>query len=325
MEKMDQIVQALKKSDHILIASHANPDGDAIGSVVALGLSLKRLNKNVTLYNESRIPAVYRFLPAVHLLRRRIEKTERYDAAVILDCGDVGRLGSIDFVESQAAVIINIDHHITNTRFGDLQIIDTQACATAEIVYRLISAMAIPIDKEVATALYTGILTDTGSFRFSNTNKAAFSICREMVQIGVDPYEIAQHVFGTYPLSRIKLLNLALDTIEISDHGKLSLMTVTQKMLDESGTRPEDLDGMINYARGIEDTKVTALIQELANGSKRPYPPKFHVSLRSNGVVDVAQMAAALGGGGHCNAAGFSIEASLEEVKEKLAELTEKI
>ena len=193
---MNSIIQQFNNSNKILVVTHAHPDGDAIGSLIAMGLCLDVLNKKTTLYNESPIPAVYRFLPAVNRVVRNI-KNENYDLAVILDCGNLKRIGMAVSAVRQIPITVNIDHHITNTRFGHLQLIDTSACATAEIVYRLIKQMDVPLDKAIATAIYTGILTDTGSFRFSNTNRAAFSICQEMVGLGVDPYIIAQHVYGT--------------------------------------------------------------------------------------------------------------------------------
>ncbi|MGD9232563.1 MAG: bifunctional oligoribonuclease/PAP phosphatase NrnA, partial [Desulfobacterales bacterium] len=301
---MNSIIQQFNSSNKILVVCHANPDGDAIGSLIALGLALETLNKKITLYCESPIPAVYRFLPAVHRVVKKIGRLN-FDAAVILDCGDLSRVGkAVSFVK-QIPVIVNIDHHVTNTGFGHLQLIDTSACATAEIVYRLIKQMGLSFDKPIATSIYTGILADTGSFRFSNTNKAAFSICQEMVEIGVDPYNIAQHVYGTYSLSRIKLLNLALDSIELSKNGKLSIMTLTKDMFDETHTQSEDVDGLINYAKRIEDVEVAALIQEQHNGKKRSKTPnRFHVSLRSDGAVDVAAIASLFGGGGHSSAAG---------------------
>ena len=322
---MDQIIRYLKNSNHILIATHTNPDGDAIGSLIAMGLCLDVLNKKTTLYNESPIPAVYRFLPAVNRVVRNI-KNENYDLAVILDCGNLKRIGMAVSAVRQIPITVNIDHHITNTRFGHLQLIDTSACATAEIVYRLIKQMDVPLDKAIATSIYTGILTDTGSFRFSNTNRAAFSICQEMVGLGVDPYNIAQHVYGAYSLGRIKLLNLALDSIEISDNGKLSIMTLTQDMFHETHTQAEDGDGLINYAKRIEDVKVAALIQENRNGKEKSKNfNRFDVSLRSDGTVDVASIAASFGGGGHFIAAGFSIETTLSDITSQMLKLAEKI
>jgi phosphoesterase RecJ-like protein len=319
---MDQIIHHLKNSRHALIASHTHPDGDAIGSLMALGLSLNALNHRTTLYNESPLPAVYRFLPAVDRVVRKIRK-ENFDVAVVLDCGDLDRVGKAASVIRRIPVIINIDHHVTNTGFGNYQLINTSACATAEIVYYLIKQMNVPINREIAISIYTGILTDTGSFRFSNTNKAAFTICSEMVDLGVEPYQIAQHVYGTYSLGRIKLLNLALDSIEISDNGRLSMMTLTRDMFDETRTQPEDVDGLINYAKRIEDVRVAALIQEQSNGKDNKFKPsnKYHVSLRSDGTVDVAQIASFFGGGGHSSAAGFNIETTLSEIKSEILKL----
>jgi bifunctional oligoribonuclease and PAP phosphatase NrnA len=321
---MDRIIQHLKNSHRILVASHANPDGDALGSLIAMGLSLKALDKSVTLYNESPVPAVYRFLPKIDLVEHRFGSADEYDTAVILDCGDLDRIGEAASAVSRVPLMINIDHHVTNTGFGHYQYIDTSASATAEILYRLIKKMGVPFNKDIATLIYTGILTDTGSFRFSNTNLAAFTICEEMVDIGVEPYNIAKYVYGTYSLGRLKLLNLALDSIELSKNGKLSMMTLKKHMFSETNTHPEDVDGMINYAKRIEDVKVAVLIQEDLNGADhRSHPSLYHVSLRSDGTVDVAKIAANLGGGGHFSAAGFSTESTLEELKSKLFHLAE--
>jgi phosphoesterase RecJ-like protein len=323
---MDQIINQIKKAQHILLTSHSDPDGDAVSSLLALGLALNHLDKKVTLYNASPIPAVYRFLPAVERIVRRIRKAETYDVALVLDCGDLSRVGQASATISRIPVVINIDHHISNTGFGDLQLIDANACSTAEIVYRLIKTLKVPLDREIAISIYTGILTDTGSFRFSNTNQAAFAICHEMTELGVEPHRVAQHVIGTYSLERIKLLNLALDSLEISENGKMSVMTVTNAMFDFTETQPEDVDGMINYARRIQDVKVAALIQEQRNGrSKSEGRRRFHVSLRSDGSVDVAAIAAAIGGGGHAGAAGFQVETSLIKLKSDIITLAQNL
>ncbi|HSO18959.1 MAG TPA: DHH family phosphoesterase, partial [Desulfosarcina sp.] len=182
----------------MLLASHANPDGDAIGSLLAMGMVLKKLGCESVCYNESAIPAVYRFLPSVDEIQRQLEPPERFDTAVVLDCGDLSRVGKAADQIAQIPVVINIDHHSTNTRFGKHHLVNVDACATCEIVYRLIGEMALDLDAAMATAIYTGILTDTGSFRFSNTNRAAFSICEAMVAKGVNPSTVAQHVYGTY-------------------------------------------------------------------------------------------------------------------------------
>ncbi len=322
---MDKIISQLRNNNHILVVSHNHPDGDAIGSLIAMGLSLNTWDKKITLFNESPIPAAYRFLPSVNRVVRKINSTS-YDVAMILDCGDLERIGKAVSTVRNVPVIINIDHHVTNTRFGNFQLIDTSACATAEIIYRLIKAMAIPINKEIATSIYTGILTDTGSFRFCNTNSSAFSICQEMVEMGVDPYNIAKRVYGSYSLDRIKLLNLALNSIEVSDNGKLSIMILAKHMFDETNTKPEDVDGFINYAKNIEDVKVAALVQENYNSTgKLKSPNMFHVSLRSDGTIDVSRIASLFGGGGHSSAAGFNIESTRSDIKSQIFQIAEQI
>ncbi len=310
----------------MLITTHASPDGDAIGSLLAMGLALEGRNKKITLYNESPIPAVYTFLPRVHTVTRDLFSASSFDLAVVLDCGDLQRVGEAAAVISDIPEIINIDHHITNTRFGTSQFIDDNACASTEILWHLFTKMKIEITQEIATCIYTGILTDTGSFRFSNTNRASFEICEKMVACGVNPYHVARYVYGAYSLGRIKLLNLALDTIEISRNGKVSLMSLTRSMMNETNTQVEDTDGLINYARRIRDVKVAVLIQEKMNGIQSSSEKQsYQVSLRSDETVDVASIATSFGGGGHRSAAGFTIDSTLPEIKNRILKMIESI
>ena len=289
-----------------------------------MGLALETLGKTTTLYCDSPIPAVYRFLPATEKITRVCTRVSRFDTAVILDCGNFDRVGKAVSEIKKIETTINIDHHVTNTGFGDLKLVDTTACATSELIYKLIKKFGIGISPGMATSIYTGIFTDTGSFRFSNTNRTAFAICEEMVAIGIDPYKVAQNVYGTYSLGRIKLLNLALDSIEVAADGKVSIMTLTRDMLAETKTQPEDVDGLINYARRIEDVKLAVLLQEMKKPGQGPNGKTlFHVSLRSDGSVDVAEIAETFGGGGHAVAAGFNIDSSLEEIKSKIVRLAE--
>jgi len=318
---MQSIIHQLTRSRRVLLTTHTHPDGDAIGSLLALGLILERMGKAIAMVDEDPIPAIYRFLPEVERITRRVPADLEFDAAVVLDCGSLQRIGAVAEAVAAVPVVVNIDHHVTNKAFGALRLVDPDACATAEIIYRIIREMRAPIDKIVAAAIYTGIFTDTGSFRFANTNLEAFTICREMVALGVDPYQVAKHVYGTYSLGRIKLLNMALDSIELAANGKMTIMTLSQEMLRETRTQPEDGDGLINYARRIEDVRVAALIQELNSGQENHY----HVSLRSDGSVDVARIALARGGGGHVSAAGFSVTAPLADVKADLLQLAEQL
>ncbi|HUV49457.1 MAG TPA: bifunctional oligoribonuclease/PAP phosphatase NrnA [Anaerolineae bacterium] len=321
---INQIIQHLKNSNNIFLCSHINPDGDAIASMIAMGLSLALWQKKITLYNESPIPAVYSFLPSVKRIVRHIDRQTIYDTAIVLDCGDLHRVGKAASFVSRIPVLINIDHHLSNNSFGDFQLIDFSACASVEIIYRLLGEMGLPISKDIATLIYTGILTDTGSFRFSNTNKSAFTICREMINIGVDPYYIARNIYETLSPGYIKLLHKALGSIEISKNGKLSMITLTKEMLDKTGARPEEVNGLIDYAKAIKNVKIAVLIHGISDTREEAHG-RFRVSLRSDGTVDVAAFASSFGGGGHYSASGFAIESSIIDLKNLIFNFAEKI
>ncbi len=323
---MKQIIQHLTDSKNVFLCSHINPDGDAIASLLAMGLSLASDQRKITLYNESPIPAAYRFLPSVKSIVQHINKETVYDTAIVFDCGDMQRIGKAASFVNDIPVVINIDHHISNTYFGNFQLIDSSACATVEIIYRILKKMKSPINRDIATSIYTGILTDTGSFRFANTSKFTFEICAEMVDIGADPYSISKNIYETHSLGYIKLLNKVLGSIEISKNGKLCLMTVTQEMLNKTKALPEETNGLINYATAIKDIKIAVLIKELHDSTeKSEKQDRFHVSLRSDGDFDVAAFASSFGGGGHYRAAGFNFKSSIADLKKHISNLAEKI
>ena len=316
---MKEIIETLNASRRIFVATHVKPDGDAIGSLVAMGLALEAIGKKVVMYNESPIPTPYRFLSGIHRVVHDSAAVGKCDSAVIIDCGDLLRIGRMAPEMADFPVLLNIDHHATNSGFGHYRLIDHKACASAEIVFRIITALGVSITPPIAMAIYTGILTDTGSFRFANTNRETFSLCETLVAAGANPSDVARHLYGQYSIGRLKLLNKALDSIEISRNGKLSLMALTQRMLTETGTVPEDVDGMINYARRIEEIDVAVLIREKRNGSSpAEHNRPFQVSLRSNGSVDVGAIATTFGGGGHPTAAGFQVKATLDDIKTKM-------
>jgi len=323
---LEEITKHLEKSRKVLLASHIHPDGDAIGSLIAMGLTLMDMGKEAWLYNESPLPAIYHFLPSIHRIKHHPGEIGTYDTAVILDCSDLKRIGDAAGAVNRIPVIINIDHHITNTRFGNLQLIEPAASSTSEIIYRIIKGMNARITPAIAYAIYTGIMADTGSFRFANTTPEAFDISHEMVKLGANPHKVAHHVYETISLSRIKLLTMLFDTIEITPNNVMSLMTLTQNMLRITGTRVQDVNGLINYAKAIEKVKVAALLYEKAK-IKDSFTDEsdFHVSLRSDGSVDVAKIAIYFGGGGHTRAAGFDIKGKLSEVKNQLYEISNRI
>lgn len=310
----DRIITALRRSNRVLVTTHVKPDGDALGSLIAMSFLLEAMGKTVVCVNEGPLPAVYQFLPGIERIIP-MSPADTFDTLVVLDCSDLERIGGVIRYLPAIPVVINIDHHMSNTHFGTLTCVDVEACATAEIVYRLIKRCGVAISPKMAMGIYTGIFTDTGSFRFANTNRSSFFICNEMVMCGVDPYTVARRVYGTYSMGRIKLLNMALDSIELAQGGRLSFMVVTRDMLRETDTHPEDADGMINYAKRIESVLMAVMIQEDPDQEGR-----YYISLRSDGAVDVSVLAIAHGGGGHVRAAGFSRQTTLAELKRLIAD-----
>jgi phosphoesterase RecJ-like protein len=239
-----------------------------------------------------------------------------WDALIFLDCGSASRTGLGTDLPARGGIRINIDHHQGNSRYGDVNLVDPEACATAELVYETLQAVPAPVGYSAATCIYTAILTDTGSFRFSNASARAFEIAARMVTKGVDPSQVAHMVFEQQPIGRLRLLSLVLDTLELSPRDKAASAIVTQAMLRQTHTGVEDVEGFVNYPRSICAVEVGILLREEA-------PGRYRVALRSKGRVDVSRIAASFGGGGHRNAAGATIEGSAEQIKGRIFAMAE--
>lgn len=310
-------VEEIKKGKSFLVASHVNPEGDAVGSTLALALGLKELKKDVTAYLYDPVPATFRFLPFADKVVHRINEDKVYDVIFAVDCGQRDRLGEeFDKIKNKGK-LINIDHHATNDCFGDINIINPDACAAGEMVYDLLKEIPVAITLDVAINIYVSVLTDTGSFRYSSTTPKSFNIAGEMVKLGVEPWDIAQRVYESYPLYKLKLLATVLNTLELSNNGKVALLVVTLDMLNKAKASKEVVDGFVNYARTIDGVEVGILLREAK-------PGEYKISFRSKGRIDVAKISEEFGGGGHKNAAGCNIKGSLTEVKEKVIGAAEK-
>lgn len=307
--RFDQIIGEIKKGKTFLVSSHVNPEGDAVGSSLALALGMRQLGKDVTVYLPDRVPEIFRFLPSADKVVSRLDGT--YDATFVVDCGQMDRLGREFNNIDEKGKIINIDHHPTNNGFGDINILEPGASATGEIVFDLLKAIPVVITIDMATNIYTAILTDTGSFRYSSATPRAFQIAGELVAKGVDPWGIAQRVYESYPAKRFRLLGEVLETLEVTSSRKVASLIVTQEMLDKTGADKELTDGFVNFARAVEGVEVAVLFRESGPGVCK-------VSFRSRGRCDVSQIAEVFGGGGHRNAAGCEIKGPLEEVKAKV-------
>jgi phosphoesterase RecJ-like protein len=312
-ETLQRIAEEVRNGQRFFIASHENPEGDALGSILALGLALREMGKEVLVFNQDPIPEMLSFLPGAETIIHQAPADGNFDVAFALDCGDPQRLGEEFTKVRKIGKMINMDHHISNRLFGDINFVDPAASSTAEMVFDLLRIMPVAISPAVAENIYVGILTDTGSFRYSNTSPKTFTAARMCLLAGVEPWKVAEKVYETQPLPRLRLLPLVLGTLEVGENGRVSSILVTKKMMEETGASAALTEDFINFPRSLKGAQVALLFREVS-------PDKYRVSLRSRGHVDVARIAAAFQGGGHPNAAGCAVEGTLSEVKAKILE-----
>jgi len=296
---LKEVLNEIGRRDRFLLTSHARPDGDAVGSVLACWQILRQLGKEAQVVMADPVPVIYRPLPFADSIVQAREITNGFDAAIILECDSVQRtrLEGLD-----GRFLINIDHHSSARPFAHVNWIDPHACATAEMVYRLARQAGVPISPEIATCLYTAVLTDTGSFSFVGTNEHTFSLARELVLCGADAARIAQGVYFSHPTSKMRLLGAALSNLHRD--GNVTWMWVTREHMAGCEANEEDCEGLVNYALAIEGVEVSIFFRELADH-------RYRVSLRSKGDVNVAKVAEHFGGGGHDCASGCSIDGPL--------------
>lgn len=304
---IDAILSMIRQGKRFLVASHGNPDGDALASTMALANALLEMGKEVVAYNQDGMSAELAFLPGGDMLVDHIDAQHQFDAGFILDSGELRRAGS--HLKQHCRSLVNIDHHPHSEQFGDIHFVDEAASATGVLIYRILRAAEHAISLPVATCIYTAILTDTGSFRYSNADPEAFNIAAELVGIGVSPWEVSANIYENRPEQQLRLLTAALDTLKISACGRLGALSVTERMFAETGTGPEHTDGLINYPRSIRGVEVALLFRQIAED-------RYKVGFRSKGKVNVGELARQLGGGGHHNAAGATLAGSLADIQE---------
>jgi phosphoesterase RecJ-like protein len=305
------IARELRENERFLLTTHVNPDGDAIGSLGALALVLEDMGKKVVAYCQDEVPGFLQFLPYSDRIVREIPGLDGFDVAVVLDCGELDRIGNAAEVLQHVEQIIHIDHHSSSDDFGQLNLVRPESSSTAEILYDIIQAIPVSLSTEAAENIYTAILTDTGSFRFANTTARALDIAAEMVTLGVAPDKIASKIYDSMSPERLRLLAMSLQTLTVRAKGRLATMQVSRRMLEETKTTFIDTDGFVNYPRGISSVEMAIFFREMDAGM-------VNVSLRSRGKLNVAAFARTYGGGGHHNAAAFRAEGSLIEVVDKI-------
>jgi phosphoesterase RecJ-like protein len=303
---LNAILSEIGRRDRFVLTSHARPDGDAIGSALACCEILKKMGKQAEVVLNGPVPHIYRPLPFSDSVIDAPSINGCYEAAIVLECDSIQRT-NLQGLDHQ--FLINIDHHVSGRPFAHINWIDPNACATAEMIYRLARAANVPICPDVATCLYTAVLTDTGSFGYVGTTERTFVLAQELVRAGADPAHIAQNVYFSYPISKMRLLGAALSGLHRD--GDLAWMAVNREQMERCGARDEDCEGLVNYALGIEGIEVAIFFRELADG-------RWRVSLRSKGGVDVSHVAAGFGGGGHFCASGCALDGPISVAAERV-------
>lgn len=298
------LIEAFRNEKVFLLTTHIGPDGDAIGSCLALAEALKSLGKAVFVYDRDPVPEGYRFMPGCRTFRSSLGRImTKHPLVVLLDCNSPDRAALTGYAFRKTAVI---DHHETESDFGDIRWVERSAAATGLMVFHLVRTLGVPLTKSMATNLYTAIAVDTGTFRYSNTDPDVLKAGAELVEAGARPGAISEHLYEDWKKKRFELLVRALGTLDISDG--IAFIHVTRDMHEKTGTTESDTENFANFPRIIDSVKISVLIREVDRG-------RWKVSMRSKGRVNVARIAAANGGGGHRNAAGFRITADLATIK----------
>lgn len=314
-QSLQQTREFLLEHDDYLVVSHVQPDGDAVSSTLAVGWLLSCLGKKFTMLNEGPIPKRMEYLwHSDEIINMTASEPSRHFSNVIcVDCADFQRVGLTHRYFANDALILNIDHHPTNNGYGLVNLIKPDAAATAEILFDLLKLFDYKWDIDIATAIYTGLLTDTGGFRYTNTSPKVMAAVAELLSLGVNGPELAETLLEEMTLPQVKILNRALNSLELSPNGEIAWVHVTPEDMLECAAANEDLEGIVNYPRNIRGVEVGILFKVI-------HEQAVKVSLRSAGKVDVAALAQTFGGGGHTRAAGARIEATFEEAKAQVLE-----
>jgi len=307
-----KVIDCLKRNNNFLITTHTSPEGDALGSQLAMCRLLKRMGKQVTAVNEDVVPYEYRFLPDVDKIQKFKETLRKikFDCSIIVDCSDLKRCGASCSTMLVNKPVINIDHHISNERFAGINWVEPYASSCSEMVYRIFESLRVPIDRETAILLYTGIMTDTGSFRYSNTSSLTHKIVSRLLQRGVDVPNIYKKIYASIPFEEARLLTRVLPGIKRQSNGKVVWFEIRSGLLKNKPLSFDIGENILTFGRSIKGVEVVALFREYRDKESR-----VRVNLRSQGKVDVNKIAYAFGGGGHKAASGCTINTSLDRAR----------
>jgi bifunctional oligoribonuclease and PAP phosphatase NrnA len=318
--ELQQLRRLLLEKSSFLLTSHQDPDGDSIGSLIGFDRCLKNLGKQTVIYNQGKTPNKYRFLdPDGAIINSNTRPPFSPQVALVLECPKFERIGFVKDLITPDMTIVNIDHHNDNEMFGSINIVDDKACAVAEIIYELFKDAGFEITSDVANPLYAAMVSDTGCFKFANTNSKCLQIAAELVEMGAKPKFIADNIFSSHDAETLKLLGYVLENLELYAGGKICVFRLTRKEPARFGAAMENSEGIIDYSMMINNVKVGILFRESVSGTTK-------ISLRSQDTVDIGAYAKEKGGGGHPNAAGFTYQGNMDEaIKTIVAEVTESL
>ncbi|MFD0711318.1 bifunctional oligoribonuclease/PAP phosphatase NrnA [Paenibacillus sp. GCM10027626] len=312
---LDDALSFIKSGERFLVVSHVQPDGDAISSTLVIAWLLQQLGKQAVLMNEGAVPARLHYLDGADTIVNYSEQApeEKFDRIISVDCADARRIGRVAESFGAAARLLNIDHHPTNDAFGAVNLLRADAAATVEILYDLIERAGLALDQSVATAIYTGLLTDTGGFRYSNTTPRVMHIAAAMLSLGVPGHQLADYLLERMTKAQLLILQRGLNQLTFSEDNRIAWLTVTAADMADTGASGEDLEGLVNYARNVEGVEVGLLFKEAGENQVK-------VSLRSAAQADVAAIAQSFGGGGHVRAAGCKLETSIDHAVQQVVQ-----
>lgn len=306
MTSAARIAEALRSRRHVLLLNHESPDGDSLGSTLALAHALWARGQRALVASVDGVPEMYRFLPASERVVSDVPAGETFDAVVFMECSTPERAGELAARAAGVPLWINIDHHVSNAGYGDLMLSDVTASAVGELVYPIVQALVPALDRVMATCLMTALLTDTGSFRYASVTPRTFTMAAELLAAGATPADIYAEVYENRPASSLRLLGMALSRLTVSEDGRVAWTAVTQAMLQEAGASMEEAEGIVTTLRALRGVQVAILFKE--------EPDAIRVSLRGRGGVRAHMIAEAFGGGGHAAAAGFTAHGALPDV-----------
>ena len=311
MNNIEGFFDYIEKSKNICLISHQYPDGDSLGSLLMLNEYIISIEKQADIFVEGKIPYNYEMFIDKDVIKFKYDENKHYDLLIVLDCGDVSRLGKFSKIINNTSKIICVDHHVTNTNFAHINIVDSNISSTGELLYKIFTSTNKKLTKQMAEYIYISIITDTGKFTYANTSSNTYKIVGELVDLGINILEINNKLYNSKPIKVVKTFIQIISSIEFYYNNKFGIAKITQAMLSKNKVNMDDIDGIVEFIREINEIEISCILKEINSNEVK-------VSLRSKNDIDVSKIAQQYDGGGHKRAAGFTLYKSLEKSKDEI-------